>query len=365
MDRVDAIVVGAGVVGLACARALALKGLDTILIEQSGLVGSETSSRNSEVIHAGIYYPTDSLKANLCVQGKHLLYDYLEERKIPYERCKKLIVATTPDEVSELENVKLKAGRNGVSDLEIISKAEAQALESELHCLAAIKSPSTGIIDSHAYMLSLLGDFEMHGGTVCYHTKVTGVDLGSTKRIATISQGEHFELETQLLVNCGGLSANSLAHSISGFPREHIPDLYYAKGNYFSLKGRSPFKHLIYPLPVPGGLGVHFTKDLSARGRFGPDVEWIDKINYEVDHNRAISFYAAIRKYWPGLPDGYLLPDYSGIRPKLVGAGEKNADFCISTPVDHGINGITNLFGIESPGLTASLAIGDYVARHA
>lgn len=360
MDKVDCVVVGAGIVGLAVARALALDGREVVVLEAEDAIGTHTSSRNSEVIHAGIYYPKGSLKARACVRGRTLLYDYCASHGVPHRRCGKLIVATSDPQVGELQSIHRKAHENGVTDVVEISAAEAKRMEPALHCVAALHSPSTGIVDSHALMLAYLGDAEAAGAML-------GLKSSLEKAVFT---GREFELQvgetrikTETLVNSAGLRAPSMARLIDGFPAGKIPPELYAKGNYYSLAGRPPFSRLVYPVPEPGGLGVHVTLDMAGQARFGPDVEWVERIGYEVDPRRADRFYAAIRRYWPGLPDGALAPGYAGIRPKISGAGEPAADFMVQGPAEHGVPGLVNLFGIESPGLTASLALADDVAK--
>jgi L-2-hydroxyglutarate oxidase LhgO len=363
MDRVGCVVIGAGVIGLAVARRLAQAGREVIVLEAAEGIGTVTSSRNSEVIHAGIYYPAGSLMARMCVSGKHALYDYCRDHGIPHRNCGKLIVATTPNESVKLQSIKAHAEANGVHDLQTLSGKEARALEPALNCDAALLSPSTGIIDSHAFMLALRGDAEDAGTACAFHAPLL--------RGKAISGG--FELEVggeapmtlacELLVNAAGLAATSVARGIDGMPIELIPPAYLAKGNYFSCAARAPFSHLIYPVPEPGGLGVHLTLDMAGQARFGPDVEWVDAIDYAVDPARAERFYPAIRRYWPTLPDGALMPSYSGMRPKIVPPAVAAQDFLIQGPTDHGVGGLVNLFGIESPGLTSSLAIADYVAE--
>ena len=365
MDHVDIVVVGAGVVGLACARARALEGREVLLLESEPGFGTGVSSRNSEVIHAGLYYPNGSLKARHCVTGRQLLYDYCEQRGIPHRRCGKLLVATDPSQIPQIEKLLKNAAGNGVNDLRLISGAEASAREPALRCLAALLSPGSGIIDSHAYMLSLLGDFENAGGTAVFNTPVTGGRLAQDG-VIVFAQGAD-PLKARLLINCAALGAQALAHAIDGFPKEHIPALRYARGVYFSLSGRSPFSHLIYPLPEAAGLGVHLTIDLGGQAKFGPDVEWIDHPSYEVDAARAKAFYGEISKYWPGIRDHELQPAYAGIRPKIHGPGEPAPDFHIAGGETHGAQSVINLFGIESPGLTGSLSIAAQVkdlARH-
>jgi L-2-hydroxyglutarate oxidase LhgO len=360
MDEVEVVIVGAGVIGLAVARALARNGTETCILEAARTFGTGASSRNSEVIHAGIYYPRGSLKARMCVAGRDQLYDYCETRGVAYRRCGKLIVATTEAQLHQLEKVKAAAAGNGVI-LEPLSAAQARALEPNLHCVGALHSPSTGIVDSHAYMLSLLGEAEQHGATLVCASRVTGGSVAGERVVLEVA-GAQSELSTRLLINCAGLGAPSLASSIAGFPPAHVPRAYLAKGTYFTLAGRSPFSRLVYPVPEPSGLGVHLTLDLAGRARFGPDVEWINDVDYSVDRTRGERFYAAVRQYWPALPDGALEPGYAGIRPKISGPGEPNADFRIEAAATHGIRRLINLFGIESPGLTASLAIAAQVA---
>jgi len=353
------VVLGAGVVGLAIARELALAGREVIVLEAEDAIGTHTSSRNSEVIHAGIYYPKASLKARTCVEGKHLLYDYCASHGVPHRRCGKLIVATTEHQLGELAGIRDKAHANGVTDVDWIAKEDVARMEPELFCMGALHSPSTGIIDSHALMLAYLGDAEAAGAMLA---------LKSPLERAMVRPGR-FELwvagsdpiACSLLVNCAGLRAPSVAKRIEGYPAELAPRELYAKGNYYSLTRRAPFSRLIYPVPEPGGLGVHVTLDLAGQARFGPDVEWVERINYDVDPRRAERFYAAIRRYWPGLPDGSLSPGYAGIRPKTAGPGEPAPDFEIQGPRRHGVPGLVQLYGIESPGLTASLALAHAV----
>jgi L-2-hydroxyglutarate oxidase LhgO len=365
MDSVDCVVVGAGAVGLAVARALAQRGLETIVVEAQRHIGTGESSRNSEVIHAGIYYPEGSLKAQFCVAGRKALYAYCEARGIAHRRCGKLIVATTTAQVEQLAALRAFAAAAGVDDLVPLTANQARRLEPDLHCVAALESPSTGILDSHAYMLALQGDAEAAGAAFAFETPVTRLWQESRSIELTLGQDSAPSLRARLLVNCAGLNAQAVALSLAELPRRSVPTLHYAKGNYFSLSTRSPFTRLIYPLPQVGGLGVHLTLDLDGRARFGPDVEWIDAPDYHVDPARSSGFYEAIRMYWPALRDGSLLPGYAGVRAKLGGPGHKAADFLISGPTDHGIPGLINLFGIESPGLTSSLAIAAHVASMA
>jgi L-2-hydroxyglutarate oxidase LhgO len=361
MDRLDCVVVGAGVVGLAVARALALAGREVVILEAEGAIGTHTSSRNSEVIHAGIYYPKGTLKARACAEGKLRLYEYCVRHGIPHARCGKLIVATAASQLHELEAIQGKAHAGGVTDVVHMTREQAIALEPELSCVAALFSPSTGVIDSHALMLGYLGDAQAAGAMLA---------LGSRLEHAVVRAGG-IELHVRgadpilarCVVNSAGLTAPSVARRIDGYPASHAPRELYAKGNYYALTRRSPFSRLIYPVPEPGGLGVHVTLDLAGRARFGPDVEWVERIDYDVDPRRAERFYAAIRRYWPGLPEGALAPAYAGIRPKISGPGEPAADFVIQGPTEHGIAGLVNLYGIESPGLTASLALADDVAK--
>jgi L-2-hydroxyglutarate oxidase LhgO len=359
MDSVECVVIGAGIVGLAVARALAHAGREVVILEAEDAIGTHTSSRNSEVIHAGIYYPKGSLKARACVRGRDLLYAYCEAHGVPYRRCGKLIVATSEAQVPELKAIQKKAKENGVGDVVEIPAAEAMRMEPALHCVAALHSPSTGIIDSHALMLAYLGDAEAAGAMLALKSGLRGIVLSPE---GFELQVEETRIKTKVLVNSAGLRAPSVARLMQGFPAERIPPEFYAKGNYYSLTGRPPFSRLVYPVPEPGGLGVHVTLDLAGQARFGPDVEWVDRLDYEVDPRRAERFYAAIRRYWPGLRDGTLAPGYAGIRPKISGPKEPAADFVIQGPAEHGVPGLVNLFGIESPGLTASLALADDVA---
>jgi L-2-hydroxyglutarate oxidase LhgO len=363
MDKVECVVIGAGVIGLAIARRLARAGREVIVLEAAEGIGTITSSRNSEVIHAGIYYKAGSLMARMCVTGRRALYEYCRDHGIPHRNCGKLIVATTPKETEKLQSIKAHAEANGVDDLQTLSGEIARAMEPALNCEAALLSPSTGIIDSHAYMLSLRGDAEGSGAAFAFHTPLVG-GKADTGRIQIDAGGDApISLECRLLVNAAGLNATAVARSVDGMPIDLIPPAYLAKGNYFSCSARAPFSRLIYPVPEPGGLGVHLTLDMAGQARFGPDVEWVDSIDYAVDPARAERFYPAIRRYWPELPDGALMPSYSGVRPKIVPPAVAIQDFLIQGPRDHGVNGLINLFGIESPGLTSSLAIADYVGE--
>jgi L-2-hydroxyglutarate oxidase LhgO len=360
METVDVVVVGAGVVGLAVARALAAVGREVLILEAADSFGTGTSSRNSEVIHAGIYYPRGSLKAKFCVAGRERLYEFCEEYGVTHRRCGKLIVATSEAQLSDLAKIQAAARGNGV-ELEIWSAAQAIALEPQLSCVGALHSPTTGIIDSHAYMLTLLGHAENQGGTLICNSKVTRMQRQPDGVVICVNDEEPL-MKARTVVNSAGIHAPQVAAMLTGFPAAHVPTAYFAKGNYFTLAARSPFERLVYPIPEPGGLGVHLTLDLAGRARFGPDVQWIEECDYSVDPRRADKFYAAIRTYWPALQDGSLQPAYAGIRPKISAAHEPAADFRIDGPETHGVPGVVNLFGIESPGLTASLAIADHVA---
>jgi len=365
MDQVDVVVIGAGVVGLAVARALALQGREVIVLEAADAIGTGTSSRNSEVIHAGIYYPQGSLKARLCVQGKAMLYAYCAERGIGHQRCGKLIVASHAAQLPALHAIVAKAAANGVNDLALLTGEQARALEPQLACVAAVQSPSTGIVDSHALMLGLLGDLENAGGLLALNSGLNracpGVLRSGSAMVLVADDGT--EIAARTVVNAAGLHAPALARRIEGVDARHVPPAYFAKGNYFTLSGRSPFGRLIYPVPEAAGLGVHLTIDLGGQAKFGPDVQWVDSADdLVVDPARGNAFYAEVRKYWPALPDGALIPGYAGIRPKISGPDAPAADFLIQGPADHGVPGLVNLFGIESPGLTSCLAIGAHVA---
>lgn len=360
MEAVDCVVVGAGVVGLAVARALAHAGREVLVLESCSAIGTQTSSRNSEVVHAGMYYPTGSLKAQLCVRGRGLLYDYCAQRGIAHRRCGKLIVATGPGQLTQLQNLQTRAIANGVHDVVWLAAAQAHAAEPALRCVAALHSPSTGIVDSHGLMLSLLGDIENAGGVLAVNSALALARFGSDAIELVAVDGTC--LRARAVVNAAGLQAPALAACFSGLPERHVPKAYFAKGNYFALSGRAPFSHLIYPLPEAAGLGVHLTLDLGGQARFGPDVQWVDSPDdTSVQLERAQAFYGEVRKYWPALPDGALLPAYAGIRPKISGPQEAARDFCIQGPQDHGVDGLVNLFGIESPGLTSALAIAEMV----
>ena len=364
MESQDAVVIGAGVVGLAIARALALEGRDVLVIERHGRIGEETSSRNSEVIHAGIHYPPDSLKAKLCVRGKELLYHYCRDRSIHHRRCGKLIVATHETQHADLEKIQAQGTASGVDDLTIVDRATAAALEPGIACTSALSSPSTGIVASHELMTSFQGDLEAAGGTVALrceflrgHVERNGFSL----RIRSV--GEPVDIRARALVNSAGLAAGDVARHIEGLAPPHIPRIRFAKGNYFIYRGKHPFRHLVYPVPEPGGLGVHVTLDLLGQARFGPDVEWVDVPEYSVDESRRDRFVDAIRTYWPEVSRDRLAPGYVGVRPKLIRPDDPPGDFVIQGPNAHGIPGLINLYGIESPGLTSSLAIAEHVVQ--
>jgi len=363
-ERVDVVVVGAGVVGLAVARALALDGREVLVLEAEGAIGTGTSSRNSEVIHAGIYYPAGSLKARFCVEGRRALYAYAARRDFAARPVGKLIVATDASQIATLGAIEAAARANGVDDLVRLDAAAARALEPAVACVAALHSPSTGIVDSHAYMFALATDIENAGSAVVLKSPVLGGRAVAGGIELDIGGDEPVTIEAATVVNAAGLGATRLGAAIDGVADGTVPRQSLAKGNYFALSGvRAPFRHLVYPVPEPGGLGVHATVDLGGEVRFGPDVEWIDAIDYTVDPARADRFYDAIRRYWPALPDGALAPTFSGIRPKISGPGEPAADFVVQGPETHGVAGLWNLFGIESPGLTSSLAIGRHLCE--
>ena len=360
-DTVDCVVIGAGVVGLAVARALALSGREVLVLEAADAIGTGTSSRNSEVIHAGLYYPTGSLKARLCVQGRDRLYAYCAERGVPHRRCGKLLVATSQAQLSGLESIRTRAQANGVLDLQWLSRDEALALEPALECVAALHSPSTGIVDSHALMLALQGDLENAGGLVALNSPLE--HASQAREAIDLVAADGTRLQARTVINAAGLWAPGLAAHFGGLDARHVPEARYAKGSYFTLAGRAPFSRLIYPVPEAAGLGVHLTLDLGGQAKFGPDVQWVDgPDDLVVDAARGDAFYDEVRKYWPGLRDGALAPGYAGIRPKIHGPNEPVADFVIQGPSTHGVPGLVNLFGIESPGLTSALAIADYVA---
>ena len=358
MDTVDIVVIGGGAVGLAVARAFAILGRETLILEAHAQFGTQTSSRNSEVVHAGIYYPRGSLKARLCVAGRDRLYAFCSSHGVGHQRCGKLIVATSEAQLADLERIRGAALANGV-DLSLLSRASALEFEPSLSCVAALYSPLTGIVDSHEYMLALLGDAQGHGAVLACESRVTTLDPRPDGILIGVNDCAPLLL-ARCVVNCAGLNAPAVARLIDGMA---VPPSYLVKGSYFSLSQRAPFKHLVYPIPEQGGLGVHLTLDLAGRARFGPDVEWVSEVDYDVDPLRSRGFYAAIREYWPDLPDDSLVPAYAGIRPRITGPGEPLADFRIDGPRVHGVAGLVNLFGIESPGLTASLAIADHVVN--
>jgi L-2-hydroxyglutarate oxidase LhgO len=365
--RTDAVIIGAGAVGLACARALAQSDRQVLVLEALGSFGSVTSARNSEVIHAGVNDAPGSLKARLCVEGRRALYAYCVARGIAHRRCEKLIVATAPRQVAVLESVKEVARANGVRDVTLLAGPCARALEPALRCVAALRSPSTGILDSHAFMTSLVADIESLGGHIVLRSPLLAGAVSAQGIELQVGGHEPARVLAQLVVNAAGLRATAVARQIEGLRAADIPETRLCKGNYFALAGAAPFSRLVYPVREPDGLGIHFTLDLAGRARFGPDVEWLpanslEAIDYSVDATRAAAFQSAIRRYWPGLPDGALSPAYSGVRPKAFVGDEPGGDFRISGPAEHGIAGLVNLFGIESPGLTAALAIGDAVA---
>ncbi len=362
-ESVECVVIGAGVVGLAVARVLALSGRTVLVLEKEQYIGAHTSSRNSEIIHAGLYYPVNSLKARFCVAGRKRLYEYCAARGVATKRVGKLVVATDDAEAPLLAKVMARARANGVDDLELLDGGAARAMEPELSCVAAFHSPSTGLVDSHAFMLSLQGEAEAHGATVALRAEVSSGRVrdagGFTLEIAG---DEPMTLDCEVLVNAAGLYAPDVARRLKGLPPASIPRDYYCRGVYFTLPGKAPFRRPVYPVPEHAGLGIHYTPDLAGQGRFGPDTEWIDGIDYTVDPRRGALFYAAIRKYWPGLADGALQPGYAGVRPKISGPDEPAADFRIDGAERHGIPGLVNLFGIESPGMTSALAIADFAA---
>lgn len=365
----DVAVIGAGAVGLACGAALGNNGLSVVVLEAAEVPGYGISSRNSEVIHAGFYYPTGGLKQLLCVRGRRMLYRFLAEARVSFHKCGKLVVATDEAELAGMERLHVRAMDSGVEGVEVIGTDKVREIEPELHSVGGLWSPETGVFDSHAYMLALIARIEAAGGLIAYRAPVLSAEAGCGGFVLRIGGVEPATIKVGRMVNSAGLSAPQLASRIIGLEASFIPQQRLAKGTYFGLAGRSPFRHLVYPAPVDGGLGVHATIDLGGRVRFGPDVEWLpedvapDHVSYDVGMERESGFVAAIRRYWPGLPDGALFPDYAGCRPKLSGPGQPAADFMIQTEADHGLKGLINLFGIESPGLTSSLAIGEYVGQ--
>jgi len=361
---VQILVIGAGVVGLAVARAAALAGHDVIVAEKTSGIGNGVSSRNSEVIHGGMYYPTGSLRAHHCPRGRRLMYDFCALHGVPHRKCGKLIVATEDAEIAKMEAILKQGLTNGVEGFRMIDGAAARAMEPHVHCVAALHSPETGIIDSHSFMRALQGDLEDRGGAIAFNTAVERLIHTQAGWIVRYSGSASGELAVDAVVNSAGLGAQTLARNTEGYPGKRVPRLVMARGNYYGYAGRPVFSRLIYPAPrSDGGLGTHVTLDLAGRMRFGPDVEWIDKEDYNVNPARAQSFYASIRRYWPGLPDNSLQPDYAGIRPKLTGPGEPAADFMIDAPAQHDLPGLVQMFGIESPGLTSSLSLADEVLR--
>jgi L-2-hydroxyglutarate oxidase LhgO len=357
------LVIGAGVVGLAVARAAALGGQDVVVAEAASAIGTGVSSRNSEVIHAGIYYPSGSVRARLCPRSRRMLYDFCRSHGVPHRKCGKLIVATSEGELARLEAIHAQGVANGVEGLQLIDGPAAMLIEPALWCVAAVLSPETGIIDSHAYMSALRGDLEDHGGQIAFNTRVEGLAPASPGWLVRIA-GESEPIRFDAVVNAAGLGAQAIGRATEGYPAARVPPLALAKGNYFGFAGRAVFSRLVYPVPIPGGLGVHATLDLAGRMRFGPDVEWIERENYDVDPTRSAAFYQRIRDYWPALPEGSLVPDYAGIRPKLTGPGEAAADFMIDAPKDHALAGLVHLFGIESPGLTSALSLAEEVVSY-
>ena len=356
------LVIGAGVVGLAVARAAARKGHEVVVAEAAGAIGTGISSRNSEVIHGGMYYATGTLRGRHCVAGRRMLYEFCASHGVPHRKCGKLVVATDQAELDKIGEIENQGAINGVEGLELIGANAARTLEPELSCIGALHSPETGIIDGHRYMLALRGNLEDAGGAIAFNTKVDGVKRKGGQWQVAFGGGGEFAFDA--VVNCAGLGAQSVARAMIDYPAARVPRLVLAKGNYFTFAGKPAFSRLIYPTPIVGGLGVHVTLDLAGRMRFGPDVEWVERENYDVDPSRAKLFYERIRTYWPGLPDGSLAPDYSGIRPKLTGPKEPQADFLIDAPPQHGLPGLVQMFGIESPGLTSSLSLGEEVAGY-
>jgi L-2-hydroxyglutarate oxidase LhgO len=360
----DAVVIGAGAVGLACAYALGKRGLSTIVIERENRIGAGVSSRNSEVIHAGLYYPTGSLKARLCVEGRRALYPFLEAHGVAYDRCGKIVTATEAAELEALDRIEAQARINGVEGVRRLTADEARALEPELNSVGALLSEESGVFDSHGYMLALQGEIEAAGGAVALSAPLERArPLPDGGFALEVGGEEPTTLTTERLVIAAGLGAQACAERVEGFPSERIPELHYGKGSYFVLSGRPPFSRLVYPPPIKGALGVHYKRDLGGQAHFGPDLQFVEREDYDVDGARAQAFYAYIRRFWPGLPDGALSPDYAGIRPKLHGEGEAQPDFVIDDSSGHGVAGLVAMFGIESPGLTSSLAIGEEVAR--
>ena len=363
-DSVDVVVIGAGVVGLAIGRELARAGREVIILERNARIGEETSSRNSEVIHAGIYYPTDSHKARLCVRGKELLYRYCEEKDVPHRRCGKIIVALNDSQEEKLASLREQAALNGVNDITPLTQQDVAKLEPEIRCQAALMSPSTGIIDSHSLMIALRGDLEAAGGSVAVLSELVAGEATDGGFLLTIrSESESMEIRADAVVNAAGLRATLVANAIVGIDSELVPETHFAKGTYYILNAKSPFKHLIYPMPDGAWLGVHVTLDMAGQTRFGPNQTWIDEVDYLPDADQAETFAAAIERYWPSVSAATLAPGYAGVRPKIVAKGEPPGDFLIQGHSEHGIEGLVHLFGIESPGLTSSLAIAEEVSK--
>ncbi|MGE3250016.1 MAG: NAD(P)/FAD-dependent oxidoreductase [Hyphomonadaceae bacterium] len=360
---VDVLIAGAGVAGLSAACALARRGKSVIVVEREARIGQGVSSRNSEVIHAGIHYPPGSLKARLCLEGRRALYDFLPAHGVAFDKCEKLIVATEESEVLGVEGLHQRGVENGVEGMRMLSAAEAKALEPELHCAAALLSSESGIMDAHGFLLALQGEIESAGGAIALNAPFEGATPLAEGFAIRIGGESPMSLNARQLVIAAGLGAQVCARSIEGFPAAHIPPLHFGKGNYFALSGRAPFKRLIYPPPIPGALGIHYKRDLGGRAHFGPDLEYVEHEDYRVNEGRIGFFYDTVRRFWPALPDGALSPDYAGIRPKLHGAGEPQDDFVLMGSSVHGLPGLVAHFGIESPGLTASLAIGEETAR--
>lgn len=362
-ERVDAVIVGAGVVGLAIARELAQSGCEAVVLDKASCIGAETSSRNSGVIHAGIYYPPGCLKSRFCVEGNRLLYAFCEKHAVPHRRIGKLIVAASQDQIDILEHLRHQGIAAGVEDLRLLDKGEVADLEPNVSAQAALFSPSTGIVDVPALMESLLMDFQSAGGILALNTPVDEITTTGEELVVQTAGSDPMALRSSIVVNSAGLGAVELMRRTSALARSHVPDLYYAKGNYFSYRGKSPFKHLIYPVPEAAGLGIHATMDLAGCTRFGPDVQWVDDISYHVSTDRLETFYRGIARYFPAVESPRLHPDYAGVRPKLSGPGGLPQDFWLEGPDDHGVRGLINLAGIESPGMTSALAIAKEVAR--
>lgn len=364
MSDFDAVIVGAGAVGLSCAYALARGGASVLVIERENRIGAGISARNSEVIHAGLHYPTGSLKARLCVEGRRALYAFLEAHHVAHDKCGKLIVATEESEIPAIERLARQGEINGIEGVRWLDGAQARALEPQLKAVAALESRESGILDAHGYMLALQGEIEAHGGAVVLDAPFDGAERATDGWSIRVGGQAPATISGRQLIIAAGLGAQACARTIEGFPSRRIPELHFGKGNYFALQGaKAPFSRLIYPPPIPGALGTHYRRDLGGVARFGPDLQFVAREDYAVDPARAANFYATIRRFWPALQDGALVPDYAGIRPKLHGPGEPQGDFVIDDPAAHGLAGLVCLFGIESPGLTSSLAIGEEVAK--